>query len=154
MMVGCGGGVRVFFNPENIEDFAALTASDPHSHRGWVDCVSCLTPRFARFYHRYRASVVYGEREDFRYAVEIHNAGLVGPDSQKVLEAHGVAHGYNHWSYMPPLAKQYHRVERFTAPFSVLRLLTPLKISPQQFGDLVFAPHVRIMSRGMFIYDR
>ena len=30
---------------------------------------------------------------------------------------------------MPPLAEQYQRLERFTAPFTVLRLLTPLKIS-------------------------
>ena len=68
--------------------------------------------------------------KDFSYAVEIRNAGLlVGPDYQKVLEAHGVAHVYNHWSYMPSLAEQHQRMERFTAPFTVLRLLTPLMIS-------------------------
>ncbi len=67
--------------------------------------------------------------QDFRYAVEIRNAGLLGPDYHKVLEAHRVAHVYNHWSYMPPLAEQHKRMETFTAPFMVLRLLTPLKIS-------------------------
>lgn len=68
--------------------------------------------------------------EDFRYAVEIRNAGLLGPVYRKVLEHHGVAHGYNHWSYMPPLRDQHQRMEeRFTAPFTVLRLLTPLKMS-------------------------
>ncbi len=67
--------------------------------------------------------------KDFSYAIEIRNAGLIGPDYQKVLEAHGVAHVYNHWSYMPPLAEQHTRMERFTAPFTVLRLLTPLKVS-------------------------
>jgi uncharacterized protein YecE (DUF72 family) len=66
---------------------------------------------------------------DFRYAVEIRNAGLSGPEYRQVLEAHGVAHVYNHWSYMPSLAEQHHRMERFTAPFTVLRLLTPLKLS-------------------------
>ena len=66
---------------------------------------------------------------DFRYAVEIRNAGLLGPDYGKVLEDHGVAHVYNHWSYMPSLAEQHRRMERFTAPFTVLRLLTPLKMS-------------------------
>jgi uncharacterized protein YecE (DUF72 family) len=65
----------------------------------------------------------------FIYAVEIRNAGLVGPEYRKVLEAHGVAHVYNHWSYMPSLAEQHARMENFTAPFTVLRLLTPLKIS-------------------------
>lgn len=68
--------------------------------------------------------------KDFRYAVEIRNAGLLGPVYRKVLEGHGVAHVYNHWSYMPPLAEQHQRMEEtFTAPFTVLRLLTPLKIS-------------------------
>ncbi len=65
----------------------------------------------------------------FTYAVEIRNAGILGPDYRKVLEAHGVAHVYNHWSYMPPLAEQHHQLEHFTAPFTVLRLLTPLKMS-------------------------
>ncbi len=68
--------------------------------------------------------------KDFRYAVEIRNAGLLGPEYRKVLENHGVAHVYNHWSYMPPLAEQHQRMEvRFTAPFTVLRLLTPLKMT-------------------------
>lgn len=68
--------------------------------------------------------------KDFRYAVEIRNAILLGPDYRKVLESHGVAHVYNHWSYMPPLREQHHRMEDcFTAPFTVLRLLTPLRMS-------------------------
>ena len=67
--------------------------------------------------------------KDFQYAVEIRNAGLLGPDYRKVLETHGVGHVYNHWSYMPSLAEQHKLMETFTAPFTVLRLLTPLKIS-------------------------
>lgn len=67
--------------------------------------------------------------KDFRYAVEIRNTGLLNSDYRKVLENHGVAHVYNHWSYMPPLAEQHQRMECFTAPFTVLRLLTPLKMS-------------------------
>lgn len=66
---------------------------------------------------------------DFRYAVEIRNAGLIGPAYHDVLARHGVAHVYNHWSYMPPLAEQHARMGSFTAPFTVLRLLTPLKMS-------------------------
>jgi uncharacterized protein YecE (DUF72 family) len=67
---------------------------------------------------------------EYKYAVEIRNAGLLGPEYRKVLEAHGVAHVYNHWSYMPSLADQHKRMqETFTAPFTVLRLLTPLKMS-------------------------
>lgn len=67
---------------------------------------------------------------DFRYAVEIRNEGFLGPDYRKVLENHGVAHVYNHWSHMPSLRDQHQRLEeRFTAPLTVLRLLTPLKMS-------------------------
>jgi uncharacterized protein YecE (DUF72 family) len=67
--------------------------------------------------------------KDFQYALEIRNAGLFGPDYRKVLETHGVGHVYNHWSYMPSLAEQHKAMETFTAPFTMLRLLTPLKIS-------------------------
>lgn len=67
--------------------------------------------------------------KDFRYAVEIRNAELLGTDYRAVLERHGIAHVYNHWSTMPPLAEQHRRMETFTAPFTVLRLLTPLRMS-------------------------
>jgi uncharacterized protein YecE (DUF72 family) len=67
--------------------------------------------------------------KDFRYAVEIRNAGLLGPLYRDMLEKHGVAHVYNHWSYMPSLVNQHIRLERFTAPFTILRLLTPLEMS-------------------------
>ena len=67
--------------------------------------------------------------KDFRYAVEIRNAGLLGPEYHRVLDAHRIAHVYNHWSYMPSLAEQHERMGSFTAPFTVLRLLTPLKMS-------------------------
>ena len=66
---------------------------------------------------------------EFRYAVEIRNAGLLGPRYHDVLRAHGVAHVYNHWSYMPPLAEQHQRMKTMTAPFTVIRLLTPLKMT-------------------------
>jgi uncharacterized protein YecE (DUF72 family) len=78
-----------------------------------------------------RLEIFFGQLpQDFRYAVEIRNAGLLRPDYRKVLEHHGVAHVYNHWSSMPSLRDQHHRMEeQFTASFTVLRLLTPLKMS-------------------------
>ncbi|HAP40066.1 MAG TPA: hypothetical protein DCQ94_09930, partial [Nitrospira sp.] len=60
---------------------------------------------------------------------EIRNAGLLGPRYHDMLRAHGVAHVYNHWSYMPPLAEQHQRMKTMTAPFTVIRLLTPLKMT-------------------------
>jgi hypothetical protein len=55
--------------------------------------------------------------------------GLLGPEYVKLLQIHGVAHVYNHWSSMPTLAEQHTRMGSFTAPFTVLRLLTQLKMS-------------------------
>ncbi len=46
-----------------------------------------------------------------------------------MLSRHGVALVYNHWSFMPSLAEQHPRMQGFTAVFTVLRLLTPLKMS-------------------------
>jgi uncharacterized protein YecE (DUF72 family) len=67
--------------------------------------------------------------KDFQYAVEIRNPGLLGEAYHRILERHGVAHVYNHWSFMPGLLEQHRRLQRFTAPFTVLRLLTPLKMT-------------------------
>lgn len=67
--------------------------------------------------------------KDFAYATEIRNAELLGKDYRDMLARHAVAHVYNHWSSMPALAEQYARMEGFTAPFTVFRLLTPLKMS-------------------------
>ncbi len=64
--------------------------------------------------------------KDFSYAVEIRNGGLLGKDYHSMLAYHGVAHVYNHWSYMPSITEQHQRMGTFTAPFTVLRLLTPL----------------------------
>ena len=83
---------------------------------------------------------------NLRYAVEIRNGGLLGSDYRKVLENHAVAHVYNHWSYMPPLAQQHRRMqERFTAPFTVIRLLTPLNM-PYEVAKKRAAPYNKIVS--------
>jgi hypothetical protein len=43
-----------------------------------------------------------------------------------VLEAHGVSHAYNHLYGMPTLTQQHDKLaQQFTAPFILLRLLTP-----------------------------
>lgn len=83
---------------------------------------------------------------EFNYAVEIRNAGLLGSQYRKVLETYGVAHVYNHWSYMPSLAEQHRRLhEIFTAPFTVLRLLTPLKMSYAEAKQRA-APYTKIVA--------
>lgn len=83
--------------------------------------------------------------QNFSYAVEIRNAGLLEPGYRKVLESHRVAHVYNHWSYMPPLLQQHTRMEKqFTAPFIVIRLLTPLNM-PYEVAKKRAAPYNKIV---------
>jgi len=66
---------------------------------------------------------------DFSYAVEVRNPRLLGPDYHAILRSHAVSHVYNHWTYMPPLGEQHRKLsETFTAPFVVMRLLTPLRM--------------------------
>lgn len=67
--------------------------------------------------------------KDLSYAVEIRNQALLKTDYPSILRAHGVSHVYNHWTYMPPLAEQHKQLgEKFSAPFVICRLLTPLRI--------------------------
>lgn len=61
-----------------------------------------------------------------QYAVEVRNPAILGARYHDVLKAHGVAHVYNHWTSMPGLAAQHAALgRRFSAPFTVVRLLTP-----------------------------
>lgn len=66
----------------------------------------------------------------FKYGVEIRNPGLLGSTYRQALEHHGVAHVYNHWCSMLALVDQHQRIgHTFTVPSSVLRLLTPLRMT-------------------------
>jgi uncharacterized protein YecE (DUF72 family) len=78
------------------------------------------------------------------YAVEVRNPAILGPRYFKVLQAHRVAHVYNHWSVMPPLATQHERLgARFPADSVVFRLLTPLGISHSEAVER-YAPYTQI----------
>lgn len=81
---------------------------------------------------------------DFSYAVEVRNPELLGHAYGEVLSRHHVAHVYNHWSTMPALAEQHRRMDGFTAPFTVLRLLTPLNLSYEAAKKRA-APYTRIV---------
>ena len=81
---------------------------------------------------------------DFRYAVEIRNPGLLGMSYLQVLTYHGVAQVYNHWSYMPSFLEQHKQMQGFPAVFTVLRLLTPLKMS-YEVAKKRAAPYTKIV---------
>ena len=82
--------------------------------------------------------------KNFRYSVELRNAGLLGERYARLLERHGIAHVYNHWCFMPGLAEQHRRMQDFTAPFTVLRLLTPLNMT-YEAAKRRAAPYDRIV---------
>jgi uncharacterized protein YecE (DUF72 family) len=82
---------------------------------------------------------------EYRYAVEVRNSSILGPDYLSLLKAHGVAHVYNHWTHMPPLRHQHHRLKKiFPAPFVVLRLLTPIG-TPYQEAVKISQPYNRLV---------
>ncbi len=81
----------------------------------------------------------------FRYAVEVRNPRILGPRYGQILRAHGAAHVYNHWTYMPALAEQHDRLDKtFTAPFVLLRLLTPLRVKYED-AVMMAEPYNRIV---------
>jgi uncharacterized protein YecE (DUF72 family) len=76
-----------------------------------------------------------------RYGIEIRNPAILGPRYRDLLAAHGIAHVYNHWSLMPDLASQHRSLEgRFSAPFTVARLMTPLGLTHAEAVER-FAPY-------------
>ena len=59
----------------------------------------------------------------WRYAVEIRNKEYLVPDYFAVLARYNVAHVFNAWTRMPPLAEQIALPGAFTADFAVVRAL-------------------------------
>lgn len=79
------------------------------------------------------------------YATEVRNPAILSPRYHDMLRAHGVAHVYNHWTAMPPLSEQHQKLAgTFTAPFTVLRLLTPLGLAYEKAVER-YAPYDHIV---------
>jgi len=79
------------------------------------------------------------------YAVEIRNPAILGKRYHDILTAHHVAHTYNHWTGMPPLLAQHRLLEKqFTAPFLVMRLLTPVGLAHAKAVER-YTPYDRIV---------
>lgn len=83
--------------------------------------------------------------KDYDYAVEVRNPRLLGDDYGAVLARHAVAHVYNHLHGMPPLWQQHEHLGRsFTAPFVLLRLLTPRDMTYEQ-AVKAYRPYSKIV---------
>lgn len=79
------------------------------------------------------------------YATEVRNPAILSPRYHDILRAHAVAHVYSHWTAMPPLSEQHMKLTgTFTAPFTVLRLLTPLGLAYEKAVER-YAPYDRIV---------
>ncbi|MGQ0695998.1 MAG: DUF72 domain-containing protein [Nitrospiraceae bacterium] len=79
------------------------------------------------------------------YATEVRNPAILGQRYLDILRTHGVAHLYNHWTAMPPLSDQHRAMDdTFTAPFVVVRLLTPLGLAYEKAVDR-YKPYDRIV---------
>ena len=62
----------------------------------------------------------------YEYAVEVRNTAILGPAYHAILAANRVSHVYNYLYAMPSLEEQHSKLDAtFTAPFILLRLLTP-----------------------------
>jgi uncharacterized protein YecE (DUF72 family) len=59
----------------------------------------------------------------YRYAVEVRNPEYLVPGYFAMLARHGVAHVFNAWTRMPPLAAQIELPGAFTTEFTVVRAL-------------------------------
>lgn len=59
----------------------------------------------------------------YRYAVEVRNPEYLVPGYFDALARHGVAHAFNAWTRMPPLAEQAEMPGAFTTDFTVVRAL-------------------------------
>lgn len=59
----------------------------------------------------------------FRYSVEVRNSEFLTPAYFDCLSSHGIAHVFNSWTRMPPLAAQIRLPGAFTTGFTVTRAL-------------------------------
>ncbi len=77
------------------------------------------------------------------YAVEVRNPELLRSEYFDCLRARGVAHVFNAWTRMPPLARQAAMPEAFTADFTVVRALLARGRTYEQAVKL-FAPYAEV----------
>lgn len=84
----------------------------------------------------------------FRYAVEIRNRGYLGGPYFDCLGARKVAHVFNAWTKMPPLAEHLAIPGAFTADFTVVRaLLREGRLYEQAVEQL--APYDRVKDKNV-----
>src|SRR4030066_956377 len=70
--------------------------------------------------------------KDKRYHIELRTEAYLSEPVFDVLEKHGVGLVYSHWTWLPPLSKQFSKTEgRFfnSGGDCIIRLITPMRMS-------------------------
>jgi uncharacterized protein YecE (DUF72 family) len=70
--------------------------------------------------------------EDKRYHIELRTEAYLSEPVFDILERHGVGLVYSHWTWLPPLSKQFSKTKgRFfnSGGDCIIRLMTPLRMS-------------------------
>ncbi len=70
--------------------------------------------------------------KDKRYHIELRTEAYLSEPVFDILEKHGVGLVYSHWTWLPPLSKQFSKTEgRFfnSGGDCIIRLMTPLRMS-------------------------
>jgi uncharacterized protein YecE (DUF72 family) len=142
-------GPRAGLKNESYLNADALAALFLEPLEPYASRVSTLIFEFGA---RGRAPIEFIDRLDaflaalpgtFRYAVEVRNREYLTPRYFEALRSQGVAHVFNSWTRMPPIAEQVALGAAFTADFTVARaLLRP----GRAYEDAValFTPYDRI----------
>lgn len=80
---------------------------------------------------------------DFRFAVEIRNAELLGDEYLRLLSQRRVAHVFNAWTRMPEIGAQIRVPGAFTTDFTLVRALLR-KGRPYEQAVEQFSPYQRV----------
>jgi uncharacterized protein YecE (DUF72 family) len=70
--------------------------------------------------------------KDKRYHIELRTEAYLSEPAFDILEKHGVGLVYSHWTWLPPLSKQFSKTGgRFfnSGGNCIIRLMTPLRMS-------------------------
>jgi hypothetical protein len=70
--------------------------------------------------------------KDARYHIELRTEAYLGDPVFEVLKKHGVGLVFSHWTWLPPLRKQFAKVNKMffnSGKQVVIRLMTPLRMS-------------------------
>jgi len=70
--------------------------------------------------------------KDKRYHIELRTEAYLSEPVFEILQKHGVGVVYSHWTWLPPLSKQFSKTKgRFfnSAGDCIIRLMTPLRMS-------------------------